>query len=57
MIKSISKRVKISKSGKILRRAMTLGHSRANKNSVQMQRKKHGRNLEIRAKRITSYIN
>ncbi len=56
MQKSVSKRIKIKKSGKILRRATALGHSRANKNTVQMKRKKNGRDLYISAKKIKRYF-
>ena len=45
MKKSVSKRIKITKSGKILRRAMALGHSRANKRTAQIKRKKNARTL------------
>ena len=43
--KSVSKRIKITKSGKVLRRAMALGHSRVNKRTVQIKRKKNARTL------------
>ncbi|MGC9611044.1 MAG: hypothetical protein ABSE68_02380 [Minisyncoccia bacterium] len=56
MQKSVSKRIKIKKSGKVLHRAPTLGHSRANKNTYQMQRKKIGRNLFVTAKKIKEII-
>lgn len=52
MKKSISKRVKITKTGKILRRAMSLGHSRANKSTTQMKRKKGQRSLAIHVNKI-----
>ncbi|MCL4391885.1 hypothetical protein M1413_00960 [Patescibacteria group bacterium] len=45
MKKSVSKRIRITKSGKVLRRAMALGHSRANKRTVQIKRKKNARTL------------
>lgn len=54
--KSVSKRIKIKKSGKILRRSTTLGHSRANKNSVQMGRKRNERGLDIAMKKIKRYF-
>jgi ribosomal protein L35 len=56
MKKSVSKRIKIKKSGKILRRATSLGHSRTNKNSVQMRRKKNKRGFEMTAKKIRTYF-
>ncbi len=45
MKKSVSKRIRITKSGKVLRRAMTLGHSRVNKRTVQIKRKKNASTL------------
>jgi ribosomal protein L35 len=45
MKKSISNRIKITKTGKILRRAMGLGHCRAKKRSSQLKRKKGYRPL------------
>lgn len=44
--KSISKRIRITKRGKVQRRAMILGHSRANKSGRQLNRKKLSRGLE-----------
>ncbi|MDO8557094.1 MAG: hypothetical protein Q7R98_01380 [Candidatus Jorgensenbacteria bacterium] len=38
-LKSITKRLKISKGGKVMRRSMGLGHSRANKSSRQRHRR------------------
>lgn len=54
--KSITKRIKITKTGKIKRRAMTLGHSRANKSRVQMKRKKRMRGLNISTRTIRRYL-
>jgi len=45
MKKTISKRIRISKRGKILRRAMGQGHCRAKKRTVQRNRRKILRNL------------
>lgn len=50
MKKSISSRIKITKTGKILRRAMGLGHCRAKKRSAQMKRKKGLKQISIRSK-------
>jgi len=36
---SIKKRIKISATGKVLRRKMGLGHNRSRKSNVQMRRK------------------
>jgi len=43
--KSFTKRIRITKQGKVCRRAMTLGHSRANKSGRQLTRKKKMRGL------------
>ncbi|MEK7626694.1 MAG: hypothetical protein AAB399_00815 [Patescibacteria group bacterium] len=56
MQKSVSKRIKVKKSGKILRRSTTLGHSRANKSTSQMKRKKNERQLAITSKKIKRYF-
>ena len=52
MRKSISDRFKITKTGKILRRAMAQGHFLAKKRSVQIQRKKSLRGLDNFGKKI-----
>lgn len=54
--KSVSTRIKITKSGKVQRRSTSLGHSRANKNSVQLGRRKRLRGLVMRKKTINQYI-
>jgi ribosomal protein L35 len=46
MKKSISNRIKITKTGKILRRVMGQGHCRAKKRSVQIRRKKSFREIK-----------
>jgi len=45
MKKSLSKRIKITKRGKILRKAMGQGHNRAKKRTVQRKRRKIRRGL------------
>lgn len=47
MKKSISDRIKITKTGKILRRTMGIGHCRAKKRSAQIKRKKSFRSINI----------
>jgi ribosomal protein L35 len=42
---SVTSRVRVTKTGKIMRRAMALGHSRSNKTPLQMMRKKRSRGL------------
>ncbi|MEK7144189.1 MAG: hypothetical protein AAB820_02565 [Patescibacteria group bacterium] len=46
--KSISSRIKITKTGKVLRRAMGIGHCRAKKRSNQIKRKKGFRPLSFK---------
>jgi hypothetical protein len=52
MKNSIGDRIKITKRGKMRRRAMALGHSRANKRKIQMLRKRKSRNLYTPKKKI-----
>ncbi|MEK7086982.1 MAG: hypothetical protein AAB935_01850 [Patescibacteria group bacterium] len=54
--KSISSRIKITKSGKITRRAMSLGHSKGNKRKTQINRKKKIRGLAMTKKTINRYL-
>lgn len=56
MKKSISQRIKITKKNKIRRRATTLGHSRSNKSSKQLMRKKKGRSFNESKKMIKKYL-
>ncbi len=55
MRKSISKRLKITKTGKILRRAMAQGHFLAKKRSIQIRRKKLFRGLDMGKKIVKKY--
>jgi len=50
--KSISKRIKITKNGKVTRRAMGLGHSKGNKSNTQKTRRKSKRGLATYGKLI-----
>lgn len=55
--KSITKRIRVTKRGKVLRRAMALGHAKANKNTAQKKRKKHLRVLGIGiTKQLQQYL-
>ena len=56
MLKSVSQRIKISKRGKVIRRAMGLSHSRANKSPRQLRRRRKNRGMEGRSmhKTLTS---
>jgi ribosomal protein L35 len=47
MKKSISNRIRITKKGKILRRAMAQGHFLAKKRRIQIKRKKQMRGLNF----------
>lgn len=53
MRKSISKRIKVTKNGKVMRRAMAQGHNRSKRSATQSRRKKLERNL-FDGKRILS---
>ncbi len=55
MRKSVSNRIKITKTGKVLRRAMGLGHFRAKKRSAQIKRRKGLRTIKQEEKNIRKY--
>jgi len=54
--KSVSKRIKLTKTGKVSRRPMSLGHSRSNKSGVQLGRKRANRDLILPMSTIKKYI-
>lgn len=54
--KSVRDRIRVTKRGKVMRRAMALGHSRGNKSSSQMGRKKLSRGLDDGAKIVRKYL-
>lgn len=56
MKKSITQRIKITRTGKMKRRATTLGHSRSNKSGVQYRRKKRSRDLSMAIKKIIMHV-
>jgi ribosomal protein L35 len=56
MRKSYTERLRVTKKGKVMRRAMGLGHSRASKNSTQMGRKKASRGVGLPNKVIKRHI-
>jgi len=56
MKKSVSKRLKITKSGKILRRAMCQSHFLAKKRGIQIKRKKLFRGLGMGKKLVRKYL-
>ncbi len=56
MKNSVSKRIRITKTGKLMRRAMVLGHSRANKSTTQMKRKKVMRGLAVQKSFIKAFV-
>ncbi len=53
---SVRKRIRITKTGKIRRRAMALGHSRSNKRTTQMKRKKLSRGIDFGGHSIRHYF-
>lgn len=56
MKKFLKTRLKITKNKKILRRATTLGHSRSNKTTKQLKRKKHYRKFKVSVKKLKTAI-
>jgi ribosomal protein L35 len=57
MKQSVRNRIKITKRGKILRRAMGLGHGMAKKSSQQKQRKQRKRQFkQVDVKMIRKYL-
>jgi len=56
MKNALAKRIKITKRGKILRRAMGQGHCRAKKRTVQQKRRKKFRGLEFGKKMIKKQL-
>ncbi len=57
MKKSITDRIKITKTGKILRRAMGQSHFLAKKRTVQIKRRKQFRQLDHFGKKILKRYN
>ena len=55
MKKSVSSRIRITKNGKILRKAMGQSHFRAKKKGVQLNRKKLFRSLSGGKKVVNRY--
>jgi len=56
MRKSITSRIKITRSGKIRRRAMGLCHGRSNKSRKELSRKKKMRGLVMKKTKITRHL-
>lgn len=56
MKKSISKRIKITRGGKVKRRAMALCHCRTNKSGTQKNRKKANRGLGINVRKLEKHL-
>lgn len=52
MKKSVSKRIKLTKTGKVLRRAMGQCHFRSKKRTTQLKRKKIDRKISDLSKKI-----
>lgn len=55
MRKSVTKRIRFTKNGKAMRRAMGQGHNRSRRSATQGRRKKLGRNLYDGAKIFAKY--
>ncbi|MDP3974912.1 MAG: 50S ribosomal protein L35 [Candidatus Jorgensenbacteria bacterium] len=54
--KSVRDRVRVTRTGKVLRRAMALGHARGNKSATQLRRKELSRGLDDAAKIVRKYL-
>lgn len=55
MTKSVRKRIKITKSGKIVRRPMAVNHFRTKKSRKLIQSKRHSKGLDYPLKKVLSY--
>jgi ribosomal protein L35 len=53
--KALAKRVKITKNGKIVRRAMGIDHFRTRKNASTIQKKRKSRSLNYPIRKIINY--
>jgi ribosomal protein L35 len=53
--KALAKRVKITKNGKVVRRAMAMDHFRTRKNAAAIQRKRRTRGLDYPIRKIINY--
>ncbi|MEK7187679.1 MAG: hypothetical protein AAB691_02435 [Patescibacteria group bacterium] len=55
MRKSNTKRIRITKNGKVIRRPMAAGHNRTRKSSKLIRSKRKGKNLNMPKKTILNY--
>lgn len=55
MKKSITKRIKLTKNGKVVRRPMAVNHSRTRKNAKAVMGKRKSRGLAIPLRNIINY--
>ncbi len=55
MKKSVTKRIKITRQGKIMRRAMSVDHFRTRKSTKNLRNKRSRRSLNSPLKRIIGY--
>jgi len=53
--KSVAKRIRITRNGKIVRRSMAVDHFRTRKNGRAIQRKRKTLSLNYPMKRLTNY--
>jgi|GEM_PF-791090 len=56
MKKSLSKRIKITGTGKLIRRSMAVNHFRTRKSTKNIRQKKKNRTLDYPRKEILSYL-
>ncbi len=55
--KSVTKRIKFTKRGKVKRQPMGIGHAKSNKSVQQRHRRKGARSLEMSRKAIKNLMN
>jgi ribosomal protein L35 len=55
MNKSVSKRIRITKNGKVIRRSMALDHFRTRKSANNIRGKRKSRGLDIPRKALVNY--
>lgn len=53
--KSVSKRIRITKNGKAVRRPMAVDHFRTRKNGVQVQSRRKTRSIDYPLKKLLNY--
>ncbi len=56
MQKSVTKRIRVTKNGKLKRRAVALGHNKTNKTKTQKLRKRKARGFALKDKTLKKYL-